>query len=197
MRCFWHPARRDTGRAMSKALEPSGCRMTLRLHCPARWARIVAVSKLRSHLTYANVGVTLALVLATTGFAVASIPGRAGVVSACYQRTSGSLRVIDSAKRGSVGKCRKSEKPLSWNQQGPQGLQGGRGVQGLPGVQGVQGSTGLNGGQGVKGDTGAPGPPASRIDGEVLGPVSRQVLSLAGLTLTAPCTPIPNPDTIT
>jgi hypothetical protein len=102
----------------------------------------MTTSKLRSHLTYANVGVTVALVLATTGFAVASIPGRGGIISACYRGSGGGLRAIDTAKKGSAGKCTKKEKALSWNQQGPRGLQG---VPGQPGPQGVQGVRGLSG----------------------------------------------------
>jgi hypothetical protein len=111
--------------------------------------RRALVSKLRSHLTYANVGVTVALVLATTGFAVASIPGRGGTISACYRKADGGLRVIDTSKRGSAGKCGKRERSLSWSQLGPQGL---RGIQGAPGV---------NGGQGPKGDSGTPGTPGT------------------------------------
>jgi hypothetical protein len=90
----------------------------------------------------------IALVVAVGGVAVASIPDRGGVVHACYQKNGGGLRVIDTAGRGFAGKCRKSEKPLAWNEQGPRGLQG---------IQGVQGSQGLLGPKGDKGDPGAQG----------------------------------------
>jgi hypothetical protein len=124
------------------------------------------VVKLRSRLTYANVGVTVALVLAGTGLAVASSPGRGAVISTCYRASGGGLRVIDTARKGSAGNCSKKEKALSWNQQGPQGVRGVPGLQGTPGVQGAQG---LQGVQGMPGPTfgvmtvgtGAPNPPAN------------------------------------
>jgi hypothetical protein len=94
----------------------------------------------------------VALVFATTGFAVGSIPGRGGTISVCYPKNGGGLRVIDSAKRGVAGKCGKKEKALSWNQQGLQGL---RGAQGLQGIQGVPGGQGI---QGIPGTPGGPGP---------------------------------------
>ena len=46
-------------------------------------------------LTYANVGVTVALVLATTGFAVAAIPSAGGVIRACYKQSGGTVRLVD------------------------------------------------------------------------------------------------------
>ena len=92
------------------------------------------MSKLRSQRTYVTVGVTLALVLGASGFAMASIPGHGGIIHACYQKNDGSLRVIDRSKAGSAGKCRKSEKPLSWNKNGPRGVPGMPGPQGPPGA---------------------------------------------------------------
>jgi hypothetical protein len=56
----------------------------------------------------------IALVLAMGGFAAASIPGRGGAISACYQDKGGSLRVIDGARKGSSGKCGRKETALSW-----------------------------------------------------------------------------------
>ena len=97
--------------------------------------------RLRSKLSYAYVGVTLALVLGASGFAVASIPGHGGIINGCYQKHGGGLRVIDRSKRGFAGKCRKSEKSLSWNQKGPPGTRGPRGVQGPPGPQGPAGAS--------------------------------------------------------
>jgi hypothetical protein len=92
------------------------------------------MSKLRPRLSYASVGVTLVLVLGASGFAMASIPGRGGVIHACYQKQNGGLRVIDRSKGGSAGKCHKSEKPLSWNQKGQPGPPGAPGPQGPPGA---------------------------------------------------------------
>jgi hypothetical protein len=116
------------------------------------------VSKLRSRLTYANVGVTVALVLATTGLAVASIPAGSGVIFGCYSKNDGALRVIDKGKAGSTGKCRKSEAALSWSQQGRQGIPGSAGAPGIQGITGLKGDSGIQGIQGLKGDTGVPGP---------------------------------------
>jgi hypothetical protein len=90
--------------------------------------------KLRPRLSYATGGVTSALVLGASGFAMASIPGRGGVIHACYQKHDGRLRVIDRAKGGSAGKCHKSEKSLSWNQKGQPGPPGVPGPQGPPGA---------------------------------------------------------------
>jgi hypothetical protein len=94
--------------------------------------------KLRSRLSYAIVGVTLAVVLGASGFAIASIPGHGGIIHACYQKHSGGLRVIDRSKRGFAGTCRKSEKSLTWNQTGPPGIPG---PQGSPGPQGPAGAS--------------------------------------------------------
>jgi hypothetical protein len=99
----------------------------------------------------------VAVLAAVGGVAVASIPDSSGVVHACYQKKSGGLRVIDTAKRGVAGKCGKSEKPLAWNQQGLQGLQGVQGLQGAQGVQGPQGPQGAQGAQGIQGMGGDPG----------------------------------------
>ncbi len=65
--------------------------------------------------------VVAALVIAVS-VAYGAIPDSNGVISACYKESGGALRVVDE---GVV--CGKNEAPLSWNQQGPQG------VPGLPG----------------------------------------------------------------
>ncbi len=94
--------------------------------------------KLRSRLSYTTIGVTLALVLGATGFAMAAIPGHDGIIHACYQKQGGGLRVIDLSKPGFAGKCRKSEKSLSWNQKGSPGIPG------PPGMSGPQGPAGAS-----------------------------------------------------
>ena len=99
--------------------------------------------KLRSQLSYATVGVTLALVLGVSGFAMASIPGHGGIIHACYQRHGGGLRVIDRSKQGFAGKCRKSEKSLSWNQKGPPGIPGPQGPAGASVIVRARNSTPL------------------------------------------------------
>jgi hypothetical protein len=98
-------------------------------------------SALKRHLTYANVGVTLALILAVTGFAVAAIPSKGGVIRACYGKKTGALRVIDTSKKGRAGKCGKRERKLAFNQRGPVGPPGALGPAGANGVNGANGAT--------------------------------------------------------
>jgi hypothetical protein len=47
------------------------------------------------------------------GIAYASIPGADGTISACYNKTTGQLRVVD-ADAGQV--CKTTENPLQWEQ---------------------------------------------------------------------------------
>jgi len=69
-----------------------------------------------------------------SGVAVASIPNSStGVITACYQKNNGMLRVID-AQAGE--RCRRSEIQVLWNQRGPAGQQGPAGPQGPPGLSG-------------------------------------------------------------
>jgi hypothetical protein len=79
----------------------------------------------------------IALLVGLGGVAVASIPGRGGVIKACSSKSTGSLRAIDSKKS-----CKRSERRLSWNQRGARGLQGIQGSQGVQGPQGITGDTG-------------------------------------------------------
>jgi hypothetical protein len=59
-----------------------------------------------------------AVIVAVGGVAFATIPDSNGTIHACYQKNSGSLRVVES------GGCRPNETPLNWNQQGPPGGSG-------------------------------------------------------------------------
>ena len=81
----------------------------------------------------AMVVAVIALLVALGGVAAASIPGKVGVISACYLKTSGSLRVFDTAKPGASGRCHQNERTLTWNRQGPQGIQGVKGNTGPAG----------------------------------------------------------------
>lgn len=66
-----------------------------------------------------------ALVAAGAGIeAIASIPDAHGVIHGCYSKSTGALRVIDSAKH----KCPRGTKALNWNQRGPRGPRGPRGA---------------------------------------------------------------------
>jgi hypothetical protein len=95
---------------------------------------------LRSHLGYANVAATMALVLATTGFAVAAIPGSGGTITGCYHKKKGNLRVLDAGR-----KCLKGERKLAWSQTGPPGAVGAKGDTGAKGDPGGAWSAGSAG----------------------------------------------------
>jgi hypothetical protein len=102
-------------------------------------------------------GLCLALLFGTV--ALAAIPGAGGVISGCYDKKEGNLRVID-AQAGK--KCERSEAALIWNQtgpQGPQGLPGAQGPAGGPGPKGDKGDKGDPGPQGQQGPQGVPGVP--------------------------------------
>lgn len=96
------------------------------------------VAKLRARLTYANVGVTIALVLGTTGFAVAATRQSASsTVTACVARADGSVRIVSAGAR-----CGRRARKLAWSKEGPRGFTGAQGVQGTQGKQGQQGPQG-------------------------------------------------------
>jgi hypothetical protein len=83
------------------------------------------------------VGVLVGVLFSGVAVAVASIPDSGTkVISGCYIKRSGALRVIDY-QRGI--RCLTTEVLLQWNQGGPQGLQGLQGPQGLQGLQGPAG----------------------------------------------------------
>lgn len=81
--------------------------------------------------------------------AIGNIPdSNTGVITACYKKDGGALRVID-AQAGD--KCKSDENELSWNHSGPPGP---------PGEEGDEGDHGSAGtGVGATGPTGPPGPP--------------------------------------
>lgn len=78
--------------------------------------------------------------------AAAGAGGGSGLIAVCYGK-SGVPRIVTS----SPARCSKGERSLSWNQQGPRGLDG------AAGPQGPKGDTGAAGLPGAKGDTGAAG----------------------------------------
>jgi hypothetical protein len=55
--------------------------------------------------------------LVAGGIAYATIPDASGVSHGCYNKTQGSLRIIDSDKAQT---CSNGEAPRDWNQTGPQ-----------------------------------------------------------------------------
>jgi type VI secretion system secreted protein Hcp len=93
--------------------------------------------------------VLLAVVAAlglVAGIAYSAIPDSGGVYTACVQKSTGAVRLIDPSV--STNRCTSAESQVSWNQTGQQGLKG---------ATGDQGKTGATGPQGLKGDPGASG----------------------------------------
>jgi len=82
----------------------------------------------------------LALVVAGSVAASASIPGPKGRIHGCYTRSGGQLRVIGSTKA-----CRRVETSLSWSVKGRTGARGAKGAPGAPGVPGTPGVAGSSG----------------------------------------------------
>jgi hypothetical protein len=83
-------------------------------------------------------------------------------ITGCVNKKTGILRISS--------KCTSSERLISWNKIGPQGVKGDTGVQGEIGATGLQGikgdtgpkgETGATGLQGIKGDTGPQGAQAN------------------------------------
>lgn len=73
-----------------------------------------------------------AFALAAGSLAFAAIPGSDGVITACYDKTNGQVRIIDATKS-----CSKGESRIGWNQTGPQGVPGTPGAPGADGADGV------------------------------------------------------------
>jgi hypothetical protein len=80
--------------------------------------------------------VVVVTVSAATGVAAASIPSRSGVITACYAKKDGTLRVIDAARAA----CKsRDESRLLWNERGVPGAPGANGHDGAAGRDGVSG----------------------------------------------------------
>ncbi len=140
----------------------------------------------RRRLTGIVIGLITLLVGASA--ALATIPGSGGVISGCYAKKNGSLRVIDA----STAKCGNGENALAWNQTppqgpkgdpGPQGPKGDRGDQGPQGPKGLTGDLGFQGPVGPLGPQGPPGSPLVRTTWS--GPVD--VPAFGQATATASC----------
>lgn len=78
---------------------------------------------------------------------------------ACAKKRGGALRLVEAAKD-----CGKTERAVTWNQQGLRGLRGVAGADGVNGENGIDGEDGVDGDDGadgvdgIDGDDGAPGP---------------------------------------
>jgi hypothetical protein len=77
---------------------------------------------------------------AQVGTAYAAIPN-GGVITGCYQKNAGALRVIDTT----VTNCKSNETRLEWN------IKGEKGDPGKDGTDGINGNDGTNGTDGVSG----------------------------------------------
>jgi hypothetical protein len=99
--------------------------------------------------TLARVGACLLAgmlsVAAAEGFDLASSGG--GAISACASRRTGTLRIATT--------CRRGERSVSWNQQGPTGPPGSAGPGGSPGPVGSPGPAGAPGVTGPRGPSSA------------------------------------------
>ena len=107
--------------------------------------------------TSALVGAAVATIVVSGSFAIAAIPdSTTKVITVCYTKTSGALRLIDKQAKATCNT--KTEIELSWNQQGVKGDQGPQGLLGAAGPAGANGQNGFNGLNGLNGLNGAAGP---------------------------------------
>jgi hypothetical protein len=115
-----------------------------------------------------------ALLAACSGLAIAA--GSSGpVIRACANKRTGALRL--------AGKCRRSERSVSWNQTGAQGPRG------LVGPTGAGGPAGPGGTAGGAGQTGPQGPGATQIASSVTGPrTSFPIATVGPWTVRMECT---------
>ena len=79
--------------------------------------------------------------LAAGSIAWASVPDPRGMITGCYDKQSGALRVTDT-QSGVPKDCGSKELQLLWSQQGPQGVPGPQGAPGPQGPQSPQGPSG-------------------------------------------------------
>lgn len=111
----------------------------------------------------ANVKVwQLAVALVVVSFAVASLsaatnpprrpPGSQAMITNCYHKRSGDLRVLVRGK-----KCRTFERMIVFSAIGPTGATGAAGATGAVGASGSAGATGAIGPTGATGATGGSG----------------------------------------
>src|SRR3954466_5468265 len=113
----------------------------------------------RRRLAVAAIGCAL-VSLGGVGYAAITDPGV--VITACMQKSLGTIRMHDATAPATslLGRpCNAAlgEVALSWNQHGIQGIQGLKGDRGDQGTQGLKGDKGDQGTQGVKGDKGDQG----------------------------------------
>jgi type VI secretion system Hcp family effector len=86
---------------------------------------------------------------------LASIPDSGGLIHGCVNKATGVVRIIDTAKTGTLGTCVASgalaETAVTWSQTGPAGPAGGQGPAGQAGPAGPAGPQGPAGPAGPAG----------------------------------------------
>lgn len=108
-------------------------------------------SSARQRLAIAVVVAAMCLVAGGTAFAASSSPAINGCISVG--------NVLRAAPAGQTIRCVGSEKPISWNQVGPQGEIGATGARGATGPTGPAGTPGATGPAGPQGPAGVGGNP--------------------------------------
>jgi hypothetical protein len=138
-------------------------------------------------------GIVVAMVLggsyalgAVRGGDATYVVGGGGLITGCYGKQNGDLRLIDTQAGAS---CKTSERRIVWNQQGPKGAKGAPGSAGAagppgsggpagpPGPAGSPGATGPVGPAGSSGATGPPGPPGAQGAQGPTGPAGNGAVS--------------------
>jgi hypothetical protein len=111
------------------------------------------MERIRTHLGYANVAATLALVFAMSGGAIAATGGfsSGGTLRACANE-EGAIRLLKGGQH-----CKKGQKAVSWSQTGPAGAPGAKGAPGASGAGGAAGAPGPKGESGANGSARAYG----------------------------------------
>ncbi len=90
----------------------------------------------------------------------------ATVIQACYNTTTGDVRIVKAASD-----CTSAEQSISWNAQGPPGPKGATGATGATGSQGPAGHAGPTGPAGPAGPAGATGATGATGSAGPQGPV--------------------------
>jgi hypothetical protein len=85
---------------------------------------------------------------------------------ACVRRRTGIMRMLSGPRQ----RCRRGERLVTWNVQGPAGAPGPAGPQGTPGPGGPQGAPGPAGAPGPQGPQGAAGPAGAPGERGATGP---------------------------
>jgi hypothetical protein len=122
-------------------------------------------------VVFGRIVVAVGLVVLVGASATALAGGSAkadGVIVACQKPGKGFLRVVRDASD-----CRRNERVVTWNRQGPAGpagAQGPAGARGPAGPEGPAGPAGAAGAQGMPGPAGAPGPAGPKGDVGAQGP---------------------------